>query len=144
MLIAEKIKARPQTKIISRPHTTGSQIQCRFTGFPKASTKTSSSVIWISRCKQFPSTAEMGIISRGTGTRLMIDVLSVSELVPVADASVKKLNGTRPQSTKTGNPGVVLLGKILVNTNVNAPIITSGFNRDQNTPSDMLRYLILK
>src|SRR3989442_4163016 len=86
----------------------------------------------------------MGIISRGTGTRLMIDVLSVSELVPVAHASVKKLNGTRPQSTKTGNPGVVLLGKILVNTNVNAPIITSGFNRDQNTPRDRLRYLSLK
>jgi hypothetical protein len=39
----------------------------------------------------------------GTRTRLMRPALSVMEVAPVINAPTKKLKGTRPQSTKTGN-----------------------------------------
>ena len=85
------------------------------------------------------STVAIGMISRGTGTRLMMCQLSTSELVPVLQAMVKKLKGTRPQRTKVGKCRMLLLGKIFVNTKVKVPMITSGFSRDQNTPRDMFR-----
>ena len=69
--------------------------------------------------------------------------LSTTDVVPELQAKVKKLKGTRPQRTKTGNLGCEL-GKIFVKTKVSAPMMTKGFNNDHNTPNDMLRYRTLK
>src|SRR4029079_19593246 len=85
----------------------------------------------------------MGTISLGIGIRLTRGALSTTEVVPLAHASVKELYGTRPQSTNTGK-FLTGLGKILVNTNVRAPIMTKGFRTDQRTPKDMFLYLIRK
>src|ERR1022692_439382 len=91
------------------------------------------------RCTQLESTLAMGTISRGTGTRLMRPALSTMEVVPVLHATVKKLNGTMPQSTNTAKCGRFGLGKILVKTKVSTPIMTSGLSSDQRTPSDIFR-----
>src|SRR6185436_12816106 len=98
----------------------------------------------MSKWRQLPSTVAIGMISRGTGTRLMIEVFSISELVPVLQARVKKLKGTRPHNTNKGNSGCESFGMMRVNTNVRAPIITIGFSKDQKTPRDMFRYRTLK
>jgi hypothetical protein len=58
--------------------------------------------------------------------------------VPESHATEKKLNGTIPQSTKTGNCGDGF-GKIFVKTKVNTPIITIGLSNDQRTPNDIFR-----
>src|ERR1039458_8069677 len=129
----------PHTNTISRPHTKGSQAQYRFGLPPDTNTNTNSSPIWISRCRQFDRTAASGMTSRGTATRLINPALSTSEVVPDSQAMVKKLNGTSPHSTNTAKFGIDPLAKTLVKTNVITPIITSGFNSDQKTPSDMLR-----
>jgi hypothetical protein len=44
-----------------------------------------------------------GPTSRGTSTCLIIPALSTTDVVPVISAPMKKLNGTRPHNTKTGN-----------------------------------------
>src|SRR5207253_2283103 len=93
---------------------------------------------------QLARTAERGITSRGTVTRLINDALSTMEVVPDAQAIVKKLKGTRPQSTNAGNRWIELFAKILVRTNVITPIMTRGLRRDQKIPSDIFRYRILK
>jgi hypothetical protein len=80
----------------------------------------------------------MGIISRGTATRLINCALSTTDVVPQDQATLKKLYGTMPQRIKSPKSGT-LLGKILVNTNVSTPIITRGFKSDHSTPSDMFR-----
>src|ERR1700687_1483384 len=98
----------------------------------------------MSRCTQFERTAERGITSRGTATRLISGALSTSEVVPDAQAMVKKLKGTRPQSTNAGNRWIELFAKILVRTNVITPIMTRGLRSDQKIPSDIFRYRILK
>ena len=98
----------------------------------------------MSRCTQFESTAERGITSRGTVTRLINGALSTREVVPDDQASVKMLKGTRPQSTNAEKWRTELFGKILVRTNVITPIMTSGLRSDQKMPSDILRYRILK
>ena len=95
------------------------------------------------RCRQVERTAEMGNTTRGTRTFLIIEAFSTMQFVPVSQAMVKKLNGTRPQSTNTGKCSV-LAGKILVKTKVITSIITEGFRSDQNTPNDILRYRIRK
>jgi hypothetical protein len=61
------------------------------------------------------------------------------DVVPVPQARLKKLKGTIPQSTKTGNFGIAVLGKILVKTKVRTPIMTKGLTRDQKIPKDMFR-----
>src|SRR5438270_7628121 len=96
------------------------------------------------RWTQLESTDDSGITSRGTVSRLIRDALSTNEVVPVAQAIVKKLKGTRPQSTNAGKCRTELFAKILVRTNVITPIITRGFRRDQKIPSDIFRYRILK
>jgi hypothetical protein len=68
---------------------------------------------------------------------------STMELVPDAHASEKKLYGTSPHRTRMGKFSSCE-GKILVKTNVSTPIITRGFRSDQNAPSDIFRYRILK
>ena len=73
----------------------------------------------------------------------MSAALSMSEPVPVLQARVKKLKGTSPHNTKTGNCGR-RLGKITVKTKVSAAMVTRGFSNDQRTPRDMLRYRTLK
>src|SRR5690349_1244537 len=98
----------------------------------------------MSRWTQFERTAERGITSRGTVTRLINAALSTRDVVPVSQASVKKLKGTRPQSTNAEKWRTELFGKILVRTNVITPIMTSGLRSDQKMPSDILRYRILK
>src|SRR3954453_3035840 len=100
--------------------------------------------IWISRCVQFDKTAERGITSRGTGTRLISPELSAREVVPLLQARLKKLNGTRPHKIYSAKFGTELFGKIVVKTKVKTPIIMRGFNRDQNTPNDIFRYLTRK
>src|SRR5581483_2455685 len=97
----------------------------------------------MTRCRQLESTAASGIISRGTETRLIRLELSIREVVPVIQARVKKLYGTRPHITKRAKLGIGLI-KILVKTKVSTPIRTSGFSKDQNTPRDIFRYRILK
>src|SRR3954447_139363 len=97
----------------------------------------------MTRCRQLDRTLAIGTISRGTGTRLIRFALSTIAPVPVAHATEKKVYGTSPQSKNTGNLGV-FAGKILVKTNVSTVIITIGFRSDQNAPSDMFRYRILK
>src|ERR1017187_2504933 len=97
----------------------------------------------MNRCRQVERTAEIGNTSRGTRTFLISEALSTMHVVPLTHAMVKKLNGTRPHRTKTGK-FFVEEGKILVKTKVITSIITEGFRSDQNTPSDMLRYLIRK
>src|SRR5574340_390614 len=101
-------------------------------------TKNISSPIWMARCRQLESTAASGITSRGTATRLIRFALSNSEVVPEDQASAKKLYGTKPQSTNSPKSGMLLLGKIFVNTKVSTAINTSRFSSDQKTPSDML------
>ena len=85
------------------------------------------------------STEEMGMTSRATGTRLMRGAFSSSDQVPVVQASVKKLYGTRPHRTNAAKFGMRLFVIMRVNTNHSTPIIISGFSSDQNKPSDMLR-----
>ena len=93
----------------------------------------------MNRCRQLESTAASGMITRGAGTRLIRFELSTSEVVPVIQATLKKLYGTRPHITNTGKCGTVRLTNILVKTKVSTPIITRGFKSDHNTPSDILR-----
>src|SRR6266700_2010753 len=134
---------RPTTNTTSKPNTSGSQSQCTFAPNPKAITKASSSAIWMRRCRQQESTVQIGITSRGTGTRLIRLALSSTDPVPELQAIEKKLNGSRPQNKNTGKCGSGFL-KILVKTNVSTVIMTMGFTRLQSTPSDMLRYRTLK
>ena len=68
----------------------------------------------------------------------MSEALSSREPVPLLQARVRKLNGTRPQSTNTGNAGC-LLANTWVKTKVKADMVTRGFSRDQKIPKDMLR-----
>src|SRR5262249_54872017 len=86
----------------------------------------------------FENALVMGIIFRGTATRLINPALSTSEVVPLCQASAKKLNGTMPHSRKTVQCGVEFL-KILVKTNVYTPSITRGFSSDHSTLSAILR-----
>lgn len=86
----------------------------------------------------FPRTLAISTACRGTGTRLIRWALSMIDVVPLAQAWLKKLKGMMPHNTKTGNLEIEL-GKIFVNTNVNTAIMTSGFTSDQKTPSDMFR-----
>ena len=69
----------------------------------------------------------------------MSDAFSNTDVVPVTQASVKKLNGTRPHNTDSGKFLSLGWAKILVKMNVRAPIMINGFNSDQSTPSDMFR-----
>src|SRR5947207_15192801 len=85
----------------------------------------------------------MGTISRGNGTRLIRLALSISEVVPEIQAMEKKLNGTSPHIRNNGKLGSEL-GRTLLKTKVSTPIVTRGFNKDQNTPRDMLRYRMRK
>src|SRR5580704_6391080 len=137
-LTADVIITSPLTKIMKKPQITGSHTQCLLTVYPNTSVVMSKSAIWMTRCKQLLSTDATGMISRGIATRLTNAVPSTIACVPEPHAKLKKLNGTSPQSTKTGNDGWGL-GKIFVKTNVNTLMVTSGFSRDQNTPKDMLR-----
>src|ERR1017187_6133155 len=137
-LIEDVKRASPHTKSISSSHNNGSQNHCRFTVPPKANTQTNNRTIWISRCTQLESTAAMGTISRGMGIRFTRLALSTIDVVPLSRAAVKKLYGTNPQSTKTGNC-LFGLGKTLVKTKVSTPIITSGLSSDHNSPRDMFR-----
>src|ERR1051325_3909597 len=98
----------------------------------------------MTRCTQLERTLEIGMTSRGTVRRLMKLALSMIDVVPLAQASVKKLYGTSPHSTKVAKCGMVLLAKIFVKTNVMTPIMTKGLRSDQKTPRDILRYRILK
>src|SRR5579883_261467 len=134
---------RPHTKTTSSVHRTGNQIQYTLMPLPNSKANARSNPIWISKWTQFPRTVVMGIIARGTGTRLIRCALSTSELVLMLQASEKKLKGINPQRTNTGK-SFCELGKILVKTNVNTPIVTRGFRSDHNTPSDILRYRVLK
>src|SRR4051812_27451022 len=89
-------RANPQTKTISSAHTTGSHSQCTLKPLWENTATVSNSKIWTSRWMQHDSTVVMGMISRGTGTRLIRPALSTMEVVPVPQATVKKLNGTMP------------------------------------------------
>src|SRR5690242_16653066 len=111
---------------------------------PKMNMKAKRRETWMRRCMQFDRTAAIGMISRGTGTRLMRLELSRIEVVPVSQDRVKKLYGTRPLRTKTAKCGMVLTANTFVQTKVRTPIMTRGFSKDQKMPSDMFRYLILK
>ena len=68
---------------------------------------------WISRCGTLDKTVEIGTTSRGTATRLIRPALPMIDIVPVDQASAKKLNGMIPQRTKTGKCGSAEV-KILV------------------------------
>ena len=87
---------------------------------------------------QFESTPAIGKTARGVVTRLIMPALSTIEVVPLLHAIVKKLKGTRPQRTNTGNFAIPL-GNRRVKTKVRTLIITSGFRSDHNTPKDMFR-----
>src|SRR6266478_5439271 len=119
-------------------HSTGSHSQWMLTPLPYQRAMLSRSAIWIRRCSVLESTLAMGMISRGNGTRLIRLALSISEVVPEIQAIEKKLNGTNPHIRNKGKLGSEL-GRTLVKTKVSTAIITRGFNRDQNTPRDMLR-----
>src|ERR1041384_5573436 len=94
---------------------------------------------WTARCTQLESTDASGTISRGTVTRLTRPALSSRDEVPAPHARAKKLYGTRPHNINRPKCGMELLGNILVKMNVSTPMSTSGFNKDQKTPKDMLR-----
>src|SRR5579864_4659099 len=106
-------------------HTNGSQSQYRFGAPPEPNTNVTNKQNWMPRCTQLPSTAESGITSLGTVTRLMRVALSAREVVPEAHATVKKLKGTRPQRMNVGKWGMVLLANTFVNTKVITPIMMS-------------------
>ena len=54
-------------------------------------TMVSSSTIWADIFTQLPRTLAMGMISRGTGTRLMSEALSSREVVPMDQEMLKML-----------------------------------------------------
>src|ERR1019366_3976382 len=136
---AEKNSASPQTNTICIAHTNGSQSHWRLTLTPEIRSTENKRPICTSRGTQLESTVVMGTISRGTGTRLMRPALSTMEVVPVLQATVKKLKGAVPQSTNTAKWGMFGLEKTLVKTKVSTPIMTSGLSSDQRTPSDIFR-----
>ena len=61
------------------------------------------------------------------------------EVVPVAQEMEKKLNGTRPQSTKAGKCFDEGSANTFVKTNVSTPIMTRGLASDHPSPRLMLR-----
>ena len=69
----------------------------------------------------------------------MSGALSSTDVVPVTQAKVKKLNGTRPHNTASGKFLSLGCAKILVKMNVKTPIMMRGFSSDHSTPSDMFR-----
>src|ERR1035437_8389289 len=109
-LTAEKNSASPQTNTICIAHTNGSQSNWRLTLTPEIRSTENKRPICTSRCTQLESTLVMGTISRGTGTRLIRPSLSTMQVEPVIHDTVKKLNGTIPQST---NDRLAKLGKKL-------------------------------
>src|SRR5512140_560173 len=112
--------------------------------FPKNRVKAISNPACTPKCTVFPRTEETGTISRGKPTFLIRPLLSKTDVEPLSQATEKKLNGTSPVSTNKGKSSIGPPDRILRKTNVRTPIITSGFASDQNTPSDMFRYRILK
>src|ERR1700686_3089135 len=97
----------------------------------------------MSKCGQQDNTVESVTASRGTPRRLIKPTFDVIETVPASQQVAKKLNGIIPHRTKRGNFST-REGKIWVKIKVRTPIMTNGFNKDQNTPRDMFRYRILK
>ena len=73
-----------------------------------ATTRINSSTIWKDRCAQLLNTLAMGMISRGTGTRLMSPALSTREAVPPNQEMVNTLKGTIPHITNTAKLGILL------------------------------------
>src|SRR5437764_1462709 len=112
--------------MISNPQTTGSQSQYLLMATCEPMAIASSNATCTSRWMLQDNTVETGTTSRGTGRRLISPALSTIEVVPPLQAMVKKLYGTMPHSTNSGKFGRGSL-KILVQTNVMTPIITSGF-----------------
>src|SRR6266849_3204661 len=70
----------PHTKTISITQMYGSQSQAKLGLMPEMNTNSTSRPIWINRCRQLANTDEIGMISRGTGTRLINPKLSATEV----------------------------------------------------------------